>query len=344
MMTAAVTTNPNYNLTNTIISSSNHLQSPSHVVQSGGGNVSLLTTNQQQQMMMTQQQQHMQQNSQQQFAYHTQLQQQQQQHMQGGSNSNRLTNTMPPPSNYRQHQPVSGTGITTVAFPQLNNGEQLVYSYPPHAHLAAMTTSGGTITFLPTNPPPSIPPSLLRSSPSNTMTPHTPQTQLPAGLMQQSVQSTTAPSSLPMVYPLLAAAATTPSNKLSCFNCGSTQHIGANCQEVSMEDATRTVYKLDYNINLTAAQIQQQQQLQQSSTPPMQAVTSTITIAPTTTPINTPTLPATDTITKTKPVSLKKSGSENKLPPIILPEIVDLTNLSSSNSSSTNSLNGDSHK
>ena len=36
----------------------------------------------------------------------------------------------------------------------------------------------------------------------------------------------------------------------SCFNCGSTNHIGLNCQEVSMEDVTRNAtYKLDYTVS-----------------------------------------------------------------------------------------------
>lgn len=33
----------------------------------------------------------------------------------------------------------------------------------------------------------------------------------------------------------------------SCFNCGSNQHTGQECQEASMEDVTRGIYKLDYN-------------------------------------------------------------------------------------------------
>lgn len=36
----------------------------------------------------------------------------------------------------------------------------------------------------------------------------------------------------------------------SCFNCGSSQHTGQECQEASMEDVTRAIYKLDYNSTL----------------------------------------------------------------------------------------------
>jgi hypothetical protein len=44
-----------------------------------------------------------------------------------------------------------------------------------------------------------------------------------------------------------------PTNKMvqSCFNCGSTSHTGLNCSEASMEDVTRNaVYKLDYTVNM----------------------------------------------------------------------------------------------
>lgn len=34
---------------------------------------------------------------------------------------------------------------------------------------------------------------------------------------------------------------------ISCFNCGSNQHTGVECQEASMEDVNRGIYKLDYN-------------------------------------------------------------------------------------------------
>lgn len=37
-------------------------------------------------------------------------------------------------------------------------------------------------------------------------------------------------------------------NVLSCFNCGSQNHVGRDCQDPSMEDVTRnSIYKLDYS-------------------------------------------------------------------------------------------------
>lgn len=56
-----------------------------------------------------------------------------------------------------------------------------------------------------------------------------------------------------MVSPFLLANENTKPNT-SCFNCGSSQHMGQDCQEASMEDVTRGIYKLDYNstVNDTA--------------------------------------------------------------------------------------------
>jgi hypothetical protein len=322
-MMGGVTSNLNYSLSN------NHLQSPSHVVQATGGNH--LTTNQQPQSQMMQNPQ---------YAYHTQQQQ--------TANAARLTTTMPPPitTNYRpQHQNVSGTP----AFQQIQpNGDQL-YTYPPH--LTALPTPGGVLTFLPTNPPPSLPPSVLRASPSNTVQQQqSPAQQLTAGLMQpppptaqSGVQSTTVSSPM-VVYPMLAVAGT----KLSCFNCGSTQHAGTNCPEASMEDVTRIVYKLDYTINHMLPPPPSQQQLQQPPPPPpaQQILLQTV---PSTDQQSLPVLPPPPTNTSTastvvgmprtmSSLSLKSGSSDNK--PVMMDEIVDLTNLSSSsNNSSTTSLN-----
>lgn len=52
-----------------------------------------------------------------------------------------------------------------------------------------------------------------------------------------------------MVSPFLLANENTKPNT-SCFNCGSSQHMGQDCQEASMEDVTRGIYKLDYNSTL----------------------------------------------------------------------------------------------
>lgn len=56
-----------------------------------------------------------------------------------------------------------------------------------------------------------------------------------------------------MVTPFLLANENAKPNT-SCFNCGSSQHTGQECQEASMEDVTRGIYKLDYNstVNDTA--------------------------------------------------------------------------------------------
>lgn len=34
---------------------------------------------------------------------------------------------------------------------------------------------------------------------------------------------------------------------VSCFNCGSATHTGADCPDIPMVDSTRSNYKLDYN-------------------------------------------------------------------------------------------------
>lgn len=49
-----------------------------------------------------------------------------------------------------------------------------------------------------------------------------------------------------MVSPFLLANENAKPNT-SCFNCGSSQHTGQECQEASMEDVTRGIYKLDFN-------------------------------------------------------------------------------------------------
>ncbi|XP_059619253.1 uncharacterized protein LOC132263488 [Phlebotomus argentipes] len=73
-----------------------------------------------------------------------------------------------------------------------------------------------------------------------------------------NVASQTAIRSSPSLQPAQTQhfVQTYPSTKmvLSCFNCGSQLHTGTNCQESSMEDATRgAIYKLDYNAATTSA-------------------------------------------------------------------------------------------
>jgi hypothetical protein len=64
---------------------------------------------------------------------------------------------------------------------------------------------------------------------------------------------------LPATTPILVSApiVSPPANQIvptpyptiqSCFNCGSTTHTGLNCAEASMEEVTRSSYKLDYTL------------------------------------------------------------------------------------------------
>lgn len=119
-------------------------------------------------------------------------------------------------------------------------------------------------------------------------------------------QQRVSPSTNPVVTPF-------PTNKIiqSCFNCGSTAHIGVNCTEASMEDVTRSsVYKLDYTI----------------TTPP-----PTIGVAPMTSSMS-----STSSL-NSQPVQISNSAENDQSIPII-----DLTQDTSSNSSSssTSSIHG----
>lgn len=95
----------------------------------------------------------------------------------------------------------------------------------------------------------------------------------------------------------------------SCFNCGSTTHIGLNCSEASMEEVTRnSVYKLDYTIT--------------SPPPPPQAGVPSSHI---------PTTPMTSSVSSTNSLNNQPAQLENDQ---TIP-IIDLTQDTSSNSSSS---------
>ncbi|GAB0097265.1 hypothetical protein DMENIID0001_128980 [Sergentomyia squamirostris] len=114
--------------------------------------------------------------------------------------------------------PTTATTTTTFRHPyQLQPNGEFIYQFAPGGAQIALLAPQ-TSNVVTQAPPP------LRSSPS---------------LQQQQQHFIQTYASTKMV--------------LSCFNCGSQMHSGRDCQESSMEDATRgAIYKLDYNAATTS--------------------------------------------------------------------------------------------
>lgn len=140
--------------------------------------------------------------------------------------SNTTTTTQP--------QPPAASTYRPVAYQMQPNGD-LVYR-----HIELPTT----FAYMPQTALP-----LTRPPPTCNQT-HTAVPSPPAPPAMQHLPTLTSHSSKSnqtvLVSPFLLANENAKPNT-SCFNCGSNQHTGQQCQEASMEDVTRGIYKLDYN-------------------------------------------------------------------------------------------------
>lgn len=143
----------------------------------------------------------------------------------------------------QQHLPMNNRSSipnTTTSAPQAAAPS---YRLPPYH----MQPNGDMIYQLPTTfayvPQTALPLSRPPSTSNQTHTVAPPPTMqhLPTLTSLSSKSNQTA-----MVSPFLLANENAKPN-MSCFNCGSSQHTGQECQEASMEDVTRGIYKLDYN-------------------------------------------------------------------------------------------------
>lgn len=151
----------------------------------------------------------------------------------------------------QQHLPLNNrssilspnTNTVTSAQQQAASTFRLPYHMQPNGDVIYQLPT--TFTYMqPSALPLSRPPSTCNQT--HTVIPTAPPTMqhLPTitSLSSKSNQTT-------MVSPFLLANESVKQN-MSCFNCGSSQHTGHECQEASMEDVTRGIYKLDYNSTL----------------------------------------------------------------------------------------------
>lgn len=152
----------------------------------------------------------------------------------------------------QQHLPINRASIlspnTTTAAPQPSAS---TYRLPTY-HMQPLQPNGDIMYQLPTTfaymPQTALP--LTRPPPSTCNQTHTVVPPPPPAPTMQHMPTLTSLSSKSnqntLVSPFLLANENAKPNT-SCFNCGSSQHTGQECQEASMEDVTRGIYKLDYN-------------------------------------------------------------------------------------------------
>lgn len=149
----------------------------------------------------------------------------------------------------QQHLPMNRSSIlspnTTTSAPQPATASYRLPSYHMQPNGDMIYQLPTTFAYMPqTALPLTRPPSTCNQTHTVVPTPPPTMQHLP------TLTSLTSKSNLnTMVSPYLLACENTKPNT-SCFNCGSSQHIGQDCQEASMEDVTRGIYKLDYNASL----------------------------------------------------------------------------------------------
>lgn len=146
----------------------------------------------------------------------------------------------------QQHIPINNRGSILSPNPTTTAPQPATTTY----RLPAYLPNGDMIYQLPTTfaymPQTALP---LTRPPSTCNQTHTVVPPPPAPTMQHMPTLTSLSSKSnqnAMVSPFLVANENAKPNT-SCFNCGSSQHTGQECQEASMEDVTRGIYKLDYN-------------------------------------------------------------------------------------------------
>jgi hypothetical protein len=174
----------------------------------------------------------------------------------GGSSSNGESPPTVPDVHGNQSQP-SGRNRQQTNLSRLNGGNATVSS----ANIASNNNNvdfNGTLTSPVMIAPGQIITNNFQAPPPNTVY----RTQaIPQPSQTQTRQFQTQPPNGDVIYhqfPIVVSTIVSPpANPIvptpyptiqSCFNCGSTTHSGLNCTEASMEEVTRSSYKLDYSL------------------------------------------------------------------------------------------------
>lgn len=159
-------------------------------------------------------------------------------------------NTYPYPAAVNRPPPLLQhvTGAPPGTF-RIHNGEGLYYQ--PHYPVfvtgaAAPTAQHQAIRSSPSQQPPHS----LPTNAATTLPPQLPQPQptvSPSPVAAAAVAATLV-SPYSTILPTQSGLLKSGKPQISCYNCGSQNHTGRDCQEASMEEVTRgAVYKLDYS-------------------------------------------------------------------------------------------------
>ncbi|XP_076653968.1 uncharacterized protein LOC143359713 isoform X2 [Halictus rubicundus] len=153
-----------------------------------------------------------------------------------------------------KNQMVNGGGPPNlsqcVSFPAPPSHSQVTYL--PHGHFSALRPSSGIYSNFSHGPyaRPAYPATYQPNGEMMYQYPgHPPSGGTPPPPPNATATPVQAPYNIPPSPVVTYAPAAVPSTKISCYNCGSSNHLAVDCKDQTMEDITKKAqYRLDYSI------------------------------------------------------------------------------------------------